>query len=558
MMRYPLVRLRSEADDRVNGDPTFGDMSPRGARVLLVEDAAEVRDFVQLLLTDQGYVVEAVPDGVEALAAARRTRPDIVVSDVVMPRMDGVGLLRALRSDAALRELPVILLSALADEDSRIGGRRAGADEYITKPFSSRELLAVVGLHVRLARIRRQATAQLRESEQRYRTCFESMDEGFAVIEVVTGVAGTDLRLLETNPAFGKHTGLSDTDGRTARELVPNLEPEWIEHLAAVVDSGEPARFTEFAAAAGRWYDVHAFRVGAPDSRRVAVLFNDVTDRTRAEEALSAAHDYLEERVLERTAAVASANVALEQEISDRIAGEIDRNSLRRQLASAEEEERRRLSRELHDSLGQHLTALALGLGEVARLVESNSVARERLARLQELTVTMTRDTHHFAVALRPPELDDVGLHSALTTHVERWSEHFGIAVDLQVDDPTAMALPADVSTAVYRIVQEALNNVAKHAQARQVSVLMKQTARELRVIVEDDGQGFDTGAAARRAANDRRLGLASMRERAALAGGTLVVESAPGAGTSLYVRIPVSEANAARDATSFHTAGSA
>jgi DNA-binding response OmpR family regulator len=113
-----------------------------GGRVLLAEDNADMRGYVGRLLSGQGYEVEAVGDGEAALAAARRTPPDLVLSDVMMPRLDGFGLLRALRADPGLRDRPVILLSARAGEESRVEGVDAGADDYLTKPFSYVVLLA--------------------------------------------------------------------------------------------------------------------------------------------------------------------------------------------------------------------------------------------------------------------------------------------------------------------------------------------------------------------------------------------------------------------------------
>ena len=151
---------RSAADDL--GMPLPASVGAAGVRVLLADDNADMRDYVCRLLIDQGYEVEAVPDGEAALAAARRRAPDLVLSDVMMPRLDGFGLLRALRADPALREIPVLLLSARAGEEARVEGMDAGADDYLTKPFSARELLARVGANLQMARLRREAMEALR------------------------------------------------------------------------------------------------------------------------------------------------------------------------------------------------------------------------------------------------------------------------------------------------------------------------------------------------------------------------------------------------------------
>jgi len=136
------------APDAVRGD---------GAFIILADDNTDLRDYVRRLLEHEGYRVEAVADGEAALAAVRRRRPDLIVSDVMMPRLDGFGLLRALRQDEALRELPIVLLSARAGEDARVEGLDAGADDYVSKPFSARELLARVRANLQSARVRKQA-----------------------------------------------------------------------------------------------------------------------------------------------------------------------------------------------------------------------------------------------------------------------------------------------------------------------------------------------------------------------------------------------------------------
>src|SRR5581483_9055247 len=136
------------------------------SRVLLADDNADMRDYIRRLLETQ-YEVESVNDGEAALAAARARRPDLVLTDVMMPRLDGFGLLQRLRADADLAEVPVVLLSARADEEAQVEGLEAGADDYLTKPFSARELLARIGSNLTLARLRQGAAAALREETHR-------------------------------------------------------------------------------------------------------------------------------------------------------------------------------------------------------------------------------------------------------------------------------------------------------------------------------------------------------------------------------------------------------
>jgi DNA-binding response OmpR family regulator len=126
------------------------------SRILLADDNADMREYVQRLL-EQRYEVSAVPDGEAALESARHERPDLILTDVMMPRLDGFGLLRELHANEDLKDIPVILLSARAGEESRVEGLESGANDYLVKPFSGRELLARVNAHLELARSRREA-----------------------------------------------------------------------------------------------------------------------------------------------------------------------------------------------------------------------------------------------------------------------------------------------------------------------------------------------------------------------------------------------------------------
>ncbi|MCU0533533.1 MAG: ATP-binding protein [Hydrococcus sp. Prado102] len=268
--------------------------SSQKAQILLVDDNADMRDYVKRLLVTQQYEVEAVSDGLAALSAIRQAAdgqqmPDLVLTDVMMPNLDGFGLLQALRSDSQTQEIPIILLSARAGEEARIEGLTAGADDYLIKPFSARELLARVEASLKLAQLRREAGAALRESEEKYRTLFESIDEGFCIIEMMfdNEEKPVDYRFEQVNPAFFKLTGLpEDAQGKTARELVPDLEEFWFEVYGKVALTGEAAHFENNSEPMNRWFDVRASRIGNAASRQVAIVFNNITDRKQAEEIL--------------------------------------------------------------------------------------------------------------------------------------------------------------------------------------------------------------------------------------------------------------------------------
>ncbi|HEX4408546.1 MAG TPA: MASE1 domain-containing protein [Xanthobacteraceae bacterium] len=211
---------------------------------------------------------------------------------------------------------------------------------------------------------------------------------------------------------------------------------------------------------------------------------------------------------------------------------------LRRHLTMAEEKERLRLSHELHDQAGQGLIAAILELNEIDALVAGGP--RDRLHLVRKKMEELGKTLHRIAWELRPASIDELGLRKALSSYVTDWGERCGIDVDLHCDNAALDDVPSDIGTAVYRVAQEGLTNIVKHAQRpSDVSVIVRRTGAVLQIIIEDNGSGFDTAAAAAARQNGRRgLGLDGMRERLSLIGGTLEVESTIGGGTTLFARI--------------------
>jgi signal transduction histidine kinase len=213
------------------------------------------------------------------------------------------------------------------------------------------------------------------------------------------------------------------------------------------------------------------------------------------------------------------------------LAQRVSRDAMRR-VVEAQELERARLARELHDQTGQALTSILLGLKALEE-GSSREPGRAAATDLRELVVSTLQDVRRLAVELRPAALDDFGLVAALERLVDTHRERSEVIVDFE---PRIDArLPAELETTVYRIVQEALNNVTKHARATRVSILLVRKASSVAVVIEDDGVGFDPSSVRADA-----LGLAGMRERAALAGGRIAIESSPGRGTTIALEAPL------------------
>ncbi len=254
-----------------------------------------------------------------------------------------------------------------------------------------------------------------------------------------------------------------------------------------------------------------------------AKIARDLTDQRKAADALRDAQDGLEQGVTDRTR-------ALQLQIVERTTAHEHASELVRKLVTSQEDERARIARDLHDQIGQQLTALRLTLERLADERGSD----EQLTRAVALAKNIDSELGFIAWELRPAVLDDLGLAAALPRFVKDWSEHYGVAAEYRGSGFQTGHLPGEAEVAFYRIAQEALNNVAKHAHASRVDVMLESRDGSIMLVVEDDGVGFDPAAIA---GDGRGIGLVGMRERAALIGASLQIESAPGDGTSIYVR---------------------
>jgi signal transduction histidine kinase len=216
---------------------------------------------------------------------------------------------------------------------------------------------------------------------------------------------------------------------------------------------------------------------------------------------------------------------------------EQERMQLLTRLALAQEDERRRIARELHDQLGQQLTALRITLELLKSRIGEGTELRVQIETLEQLALQLDEDVGFRVWELRPIALDELGLPEAVTSYAQRWSQHTGIPVRLHTTRSTDEPLTSDVKITVYRLAQEALNNVAKHARADHVDVVLERRSEHVSLIIEDNGVGFDASNAE---TTGKGLGLVGMRERAALVGAQLQIESRPGGGTTVIVRAPV------------------
>jgi two-component system sensor histidine kinase UhpB len=252
------------------------------------------------------------------------------------------------------------------------------------------------------------------------------------------------------------------------------------------------------------------------------VLINDITERLRTQQALERLNRELElshERL----------------------------RALSRRLFEVQEEERRRLARDLHDDVGQALTALKIQLESLAR-PGADAALRPRVDDCVDTIQHTLERVRQLSLSLRPPQLDDLGLAAALRSHLDRQARVAGLQAHFEAEEAPREMTP-DTETACFRVAQEAITNVLRHARARNLWLRLFTSGGRVAISVRDDGRGFDHEAMRRRAANGANLGLVGMEERIALAGGSLELRSAPGQGTVLLATFPLPAAEGERAA---------
>jgi len=491
------------------------------------------------------------------------------------------------------------------------------------------------------------AKAGHRLGDDPYRMLFQILDQGFCVVEVLFDEHdhAVDYLFLETNPAFDRLTGLANAIGQRMRSLAPEHEQYWFEIYGRVALTGVAERFEAEAAALGYWYNVFAYRIGDPDEHRVAILFEEITARKRAEEdlrqgeeryrrILEQAADYAifttdargcidtwpagaehvfgwsapevigesleltytpedraagvpeqemataraegkapnvrwhqrkdgtrvfiegmayprwgrdgafqgvfkigqditarllaEERHREAEAALHEEEERMREELAEQVyEATSELRTLSRRLLTVQEEERRNLARELHDEIGQMLTGLNF---QLAAGSEADGLA---LRDAQETVQVLTEQVRQLSMNLRPGVLDAFGLLAALEWHIERFQKQTGIRVHLRHQHVSERFAP-EVEIAVFRVFQEALTNIARHANTDFATVQLIVDAGLLILVIRDTGRGFDADHPV------LSTGLGGMRERVELLGGRLEIESAPDQGTTLLAEVPL------------------
>jgi signal transduction histidine kinase len=328
------------------------------------------------------------------------------------------------------------------------------------------------------------------------------------------------------------------------RDLTP---PEFVEHTQQALDelraTGRSSQYEKECLRKDGTRFWGLFTASLLSANEAVEFVLDVTSRKRAEEALLDAHDKLEFRVAERTLQLAQTNQALQIEMDEHRIAQRQKGELLQKIVTTQEDERRRIARDIHDQLGQRVTALRLQLASLSNALDVHPDLSSRITPLQQVAERLDAEVSFLAWELRPAALDDLGLPEATDAFLDEWSRHYSIPADLHLTGFSERRLGPEVETHLYRIMQESLNNIAKHALATHVNVLLKRNKKNVTLIVEDNGRGFNPSKKNPNGSSAKGLGLLGMNERAMLLHGDLQIESSPGTGTTIYVRIPTSSA---------------
>jgi PAS domain S-box-containing protein len=483
--------------------------------ILIVDDEIPNLQLLSEMLGRAGYQVRPANNPQLALDSSLVQPPKLILLDVKMPEMDGFEVCRRLKQDERTMDIPIIFVSALQDVQDKVRGFEGGGVDFITKPFQEPEVLARVRTHVNLRNLQMKLeeivanrTAELTKSEAKYRGLVENSIVGVFASTI-------DGRFTFVNDAIAK---MYDFDSPELMIDQGSLE-RWC-------DPRDRARMLAELQKHGMVTNFEAATITHTD-RKIDVLFSarqigndivgmvmDITDRKEAEQKL---FDYQQ-----RLKAMAS------------------------QLAIVEEKERQRIAVDLHDHVGQSLALARMQLASAGKSATESALA-DKLDDISDTLLEALEDTQQLMLELSSPAMNESDLSAAISEWLElQIGSRHGIKAEFidNIPDDPGKKLDANVRTILFRNVRELLFNVVKHARANKIRVRLEDRHTIMRIIVEDDGMGFDPSAVTQTWSKASGFGLFSVKELMADLSGSLRIVSEPGKGCTAILSVPYSVAD--------------
>jgi PAS domain S-box-containing protein len=514
--------------------------------ILMVDDQPAKLLSYEVMLAELGENLIKATSAKEALELLLKTDVAVVLMDVSMPELDGFELATMIRQHPRFQRTAIIFISAvhLTDLD-RLKGYEHGAVDYISVPVIQELLRAKVRVFSELHRKTRQLEALNRDLERRVADRTEELETKAQA-------------LMELNIELGRKNRELDAIVHTAPDIIFSRQPDgprdylsdrfyeytgaapgsaigygWMEYVHPD-DQGSSQQRWLHCVETGENYEVE-YRLRGKDGQyrwfraRAVPIQNEAGEVVKWYGTCSDIHDskLLEKSIRDNTTEL--------EKIVDRRTDELRRLSVR--LMSAQDQERRRIARELHDGLGQELTVAKMVLDKMVMKKSASEPAPEAAAQASNLVDRAIQQVRIMSHLLHPPLLDEVGLLSALSWYTEGLTKRSGIQTFLEVQPPNFPRLATEVETAVFRIVQEALTNVFRHAEAHKVWINLNQRDGHITVSVLDDGKGIEQKVADLRP-DSMGVGIGGMKQRAKEFGGELRMSNAT-PGTLLEVIIP-------------------
>ena len=480
-------------------------------RLLLVEDSADDAELLLYSLRDAAFKFTStrVETEAEYNATLAEELPDLVLCDYNLPRFNAERALQILQERQL--DIPFIVVSHHIGEDAAVAAMQNGASDYLLKSRLGRLPKAIdAAIERRISRQQKAITEKaLHASEAMKRGILNSLNTRIAVLDGQGVIVATNKVWEDFGAPRANMYKASATVGNNYFDLLQAAADQGdvvakgsMTGVRAVINRevGFASVEYELALPGGtRWFVARAMPL--EDSADGAVISHeDITDRMLAHRALRDANKRL--------------------------------HAVSKRVLSIQEDERRSISRELHDDIGQSMTALKIGLHRLAqRTSDDDQGLLTECLDIADTTLDKLRSLSH---ELRPPQLDQLGLEDALEWLISRQSIATGLDVKCEFVGLVAR-LPAELESVCYRIVQEALNNATRHATPKHIRIRVELAGRLLTLAIRDDGTGFDMDAARKKALKTGSLGLVSMEERAQLAGGRLKIRTGPGLGTTVH-----------------------